>query len=116
MIRRPPRSTRTDTLFPYTTLFRSQDATQRRDIGAWVKHCFPGQSKRAHVARIDLTEPQIDRIAGRDVAACRRCGAQSVGLFGRLRSAVDVEREWATAAFGLDDRRDRLRRDVRGAL
>src|SRR3546814_7755486 len=31
MIRRPPRSTRTDTLFPYTTLFRSvQDLHQRR--------------------------------------------------------------------------------------
>src|SRR3546814_3172570 len=29
MIRRPPRSTRTDTLFPYTTLFRS--ALARRD-------------------------------------------------------------------------------------
>src|SRR3546814_4514732 len=27
MIRRPPRSTRTDTLFPYTTLFRSRDIT-----------------------------------------------------------------------------------------
>src|SRR3546814_12656031 len=27
MIRRPPRSTRTDTLFPYTTLFRSRDTT-----------------------------------------------------------------------------------------
>src|SRR3546814_11343772 len=26
MIRRPPRSTRTDTLFPYTTLFRSPEA------------------------------------------------------------------------------------------
>src|SRR3546814_11890308 len=26
MIRRPPRSTRTDTLFPYTTLFRSSEA------------------------------------------------------------------------------------------
>src|SRR3546814_14319151 len=26
MIRRPPRSPRTDTLFPYTTLFRSEDA------------------------------------------------------------------------------------------
>src|SRR3546814_3110068 len=26
MIRRPPRSTRTDTLFPYTTLFRSTNA------------------------------------------------------------------------------------------
>src|SRR3546814_4994862 len=29
MIRRPPRSTRTDTLFPYTTLFRSQIAHRR---------------------------------------------------------------------------------------
>src|SRR3546814_1720748 len=28
MIRRPPRSTRTDTLFPYTTLFRSGKAAQ----------------------------------------------------------------------------------------
>src|SRR3546814_10927199 len=29
MIRRPPRSTRTDTLFPYTTLFRSPDDAPR---------------------------------------------------------------------------------------
>src|SRR3546814_10826963 len=29
MIRRPPRSTRTDTLFPYTTLFRSRLAADR---------------------------------------------------------------------------------------
>src|SRR3546814_12977241 len=29
MIRRPPRSTRTDTLFPYTTLFRSRDIAER---------------------------------------------------------------------------------------
>src|SRR3546814_5334420 len=29
MIRRPPRSTRTDTLFPYTTLFRSDSAARR---------------------------------------------------------------------------------------
>src|SRR3546814_19626984 len=29
MIRRPPRSTRTDTLFPYTTLFRSRLAVRR---------------------------------------------------------------------------------------
>src|SRR3546814_15366183 len=38
MKRRPPRSTRTDTLFPYTTLFRSQqggedDDEQRPEIG-----------------------------------------------------------------------------------
>src|SRR3546814_8956814 len=30
MIRRPPRSTRTDTLFPYTTLFRSSSVTRIR--------------------------------------------------------------------------------------
>src|SRR3546814_10880975 len=32
MIRRPPRSTRTDTLFPYTTLFRSRE--QAEAVGA----------------------------------------------------------------------------------
>src|SRR3546814_2869715 len=32
MIRRPPRSTRTDTLFPYTTLFRSRVAAVARQI------------------------------------------------------------------------------------
>src|SRR3546814_5315334 len=37
MIRRPPRSTRTDTLFPYTTLFRSPaaEAAQIRNLTAW---------------------------------------------------------------------------------
>src|SRR3546814_20381522 len=33
MILRPPRSTRTDTLFPYTTLFRSD---RRSDARSWV--------------------------------------------------------------------------------
>src|SRR3546814_15911636 len=36
MIRRPPRSTRTDTLFPYTTLFRSGDH----------RHALPRRSGR----------------------------------------------------------------------
>src|SRR3546814_3043981 len=40
MIRRPPRSTRTDTLFPYTTLFRSPGA--RRDAG---RRCRPGRRR-----------------------------------------------------------------------
>src|SRR3546814_5703361 len=35
MIRRPPRSTRTDTLFPYTTLFRS--LRRAVEIGHWVR-------------------------------------------------------------------------------
>src|SRR3546814_8655095 len=34
MIRRPPRSTRTDTLFPYTTLFRSEGEGGELDGGA----------------------------------------------------------------------------------
>src|SRR3546814_3225637 len=33
MIRRPPRSTRTDTLFPYTTLFRSRGVAGRHAVG-----------------------------------------------------------------------------------
>src|SRR3546814_5817498 len=34
MIRRPPRSTRTDTLFPYTTLFRSGSGSSATDARA----------------------------------------------------------------------------------
>src|SRR3546814_7024920 len=59
MLRPPPRSTRTDTLFPYTTLFRSRQADQqhiahdvRRGAGARLFHvdmnflapCFHGAS------------------------------------------------------------------------
>src|SRR3546814_7841128 len=36
MIRRPPRSTRTDTRFPYTTLFRSNLAYQERSRGICI--------------------------------------------------------------------------------
>src|SRR3546814_16861229 len=37
MIRRPPRSTRTDTLFPYTTLFRSNAGTfKAEDYREWT--------------------------------------------------------------------------------
>src|SRR3546814_4712358 len=36
MIRRPPRSTRSDTLFPYTTVFRStDDGRAKNPRGAW---------------------------------------------------------------------------------
>src|SRR3546814_2987888 len=38
MIRRPPRSTRTDTLFPYTTLFRSDE----RPAGIYLYATTPG--------------------------------------------------------------------------
>src|SRR3546814_10672867 len=41
MIRRPPRSTRTDTLFPYTTLFRSapEDGRDRQASATWPDPC-----------------------------------------------------------------------------
>src|SRR3546814_3544191 len=42
MIRRPPRSTRTDTLFPYTTLFRSGICNGYVDAyGLWIGHPTP---------------------------------------------------------------------------
>src|SRR3546814_13214506 len=50
MIRRPPRSTRTDTLFPYTTLFRSY----REIFGGRSNDQIPGLSK--------WTPPFLDRI------------------------------------------------------
>src|SRR3546814_17916003 len=59
MIRRPPRSTRTDTLFPYTTLFRSRhgqirecfaDAVeQRRERPAALQAAQSRRVRRGHV-------------------------------------------------------------------
>src|SRR3546814_17858533 len=46
MIRRPPRSTRTDTLFPYTTLFRSQ----RRLVGQFAHRPVERRARRAEIA------------------------------------------------------------------
>src|SRR3546814_17428050 len=52
MIRRPPRATRTDTLFPYTTLFRSDRAVvlaqhlqPRADIGGVVIEVRSGKAE-----------------------------------------------------------------------
>src|SRR3546814_3279689 len=45
MIRRPPRSTRTDTLFPYTTLFRSVGAVALHQLGLLRERV-----RRAHMA------------------------------------------------------------------
>src|SRR3546814_8333055 len=46
MIRRPPRSTRTDTLFPYTTLFRSPAAARHGQGSAAANHGDPRQQSR----------------------------------------------------------------------
>src|SRR3546814_10888406 len=42
MIRRPPRSTRTDTLFPYTTRFRSKRVEAFREQDGASQHYYPG--------------------------------------------------------------------------
>src|SRR3546814_8663951 len=49
MIRRPPRSTRTDTLFPYTTLFRSIRLPGRRSRIYWQVRFF-ARDRRALAA------------------------------------------------------------------
>src|SRR3546814_5424413 len=59
MIRRPPRSTRTDTLFPYTTLFRSESALAGQDI-----------------ERLRVAEPARPGRRGRDVS--RRLATRAV--------------------------------------
>src|SRR3546814_8635985 len=62
MIRRPPRSTRTDTLFPYTTLFRSPVARARR----------AARHPHARVAGFDRGVPRHHRPAERSAGARRR--------------------------------------------
>src|SRR3546814_17074785 len=48
MIRRPPRSTRTDTLFPYTTLFRSAGYRSQAEQNALVKQGVTSSKRSSH--------------------------------------------------------------------
>src|SRR3546814_214053 len=55
MIRRPPRSTRTDTLFPYTTLFRSDES---REVGCRADPFRDAPSARAGWNGRDLADAE----------------------------------------------------------
>src|SRR3546814_11440925 len=81
MIRRPPRSTRTDTLFPYTTLFRSDQARWLlREVAE--RYRFGPGLLRGHV------RPQCRRGNGPDVIeerqgdVLRHAPGSSPGLIG----------------------------------
>src|SRR3546814_12281260 len=91
MIRRPPRSTRTDTLFPYTTLFRSPDPRQpglsRIALGAGQERDRLSRRNRARPARLS---PRVTRRPDRD--RVRLAGARRAAAPGELRRASDRER------------------------
>src|SRR3546814_6035737 len=65
MIRRPPRSTRTDTLFPYTTLFRSVLAGESDYFAMGAYDIAPGQDLLLYSTDHDGSERYTMRV--RDV-------------------------------------------------
>src|SRR3546814_12143393 len=65
MIRRPPRSTRTDTLFPYTTLFRSPDCADRAHDQRFLAAFQPSRA----IVTVAAFNRRLDV---RDREACRR--------------------------------------------
>src|SRR3546814_20494902 len=79
MIRRPPRSTRTDTLFPYTTLFRSAEPavySQTRSLIpplkgwlAWTDSLVArlGSAGRLQCVDVDADGDRADHLTGRRV-------------------------------------------------
>src|SRR3546814_11673020 len=83
MIRRPPRSTRTDTLFPYTTLFRS--GTERAPIiglsllhGATAGSQVDGVAAGAFRRRAPFTDARLE-IEGTSRAGGARSEERRVG-------------------------------------
>src|SRR3546814_2267014 len=96
MIRRPPRSTRTDTLFPYTTLFRSDlHAKYAETLLPALKR--PGAEEKLLAAADAIASAQSFRrsgdeqpISGSDVLA-RLLGALSTGVRPRRpKTAISV--------------------------
>src|SRR3546814_15144793 len=76
MIRRPPRSTRTDTRFPYTTLFRSLE-TLRVDLPDQV------EINEAVVDRGDQRVGARRHVARKHIVAPRRVGDEIIRAFGK---------------------------------
>src|SRR3546814_17187469 len=93
MIRRPPRSTRTDTLFPYTTLFRSHCA-EHRGSTAVLAGRRPGQPKYV------IPEEHVPKV----LEACRKEAsevsiARALQINYRTWSRVRTENERVAAAL-----------------
>src|SRR3546814_2392303 len=61
MIRRPPRSTRTDTLFPYTTLFRSENGAQVIDVNM-DEGLLDAEYAMTTFLKLIAAEPDIARV------------------------------------------------------
>src|SRR3546814_10440163 len=82
MIRRPPRSTRTDTLFPYTTLFRSRAGEVDRGQFVTIVGAL-GRGDEQPVAVVgdlgDRVEPRAIR-RRKDEAILRLIGAEGVEI------------------------------------
>src|SRR3546814_4473465 len=60
MIRRPPRSTRTDTLFPYTTLFRSPVLQMSATARILIASQAPGT--KVHASGVPFSDASGDRL------------------------------------------------------
>src|SRR3546814_6896667 len=77
MIRRPPRSTRTDTLFPYTTLFRSVGGAVFAGFdlpGAEVDPCLRRFDLAFHVGELDADRLVADERLAESLALLRPFG------------------------------------------
>src|SRR3546814_2324619 len=80
MIRLPPRSTRTDTLFPYTTLFRSRCSDRRPDRGGSQPAAAPVRRDLDEVAVVVERHRRLARRASSPAEAlpCRSLGDASI--------------------------------------
>src|SRR3546814_11564329 len=78
MIRRPPRSTRTDTLFPYTTLFRSQRIDVRLRAFLGDEHLRSPTRMEYSQARRSLNAPTAGTYPR--VCACTAAPVIVIGL------------------------------------
>src|SRR3546814_16800132 len=83
MIRRPPRSTRTDTLFPYTTLFRSAAARRLNRAVSVISYGIANLEAQLSLQLFDREGTRKPKLttAGRAVLAEAR--AVSTGIDGR---------------------------------
>src|SRR3546814_8028946 len=88
MIRRPPRSTRTDTLFPYTTLFRSHETVYAWDATRAAYLAIEGSGAHDEL-RYDATASEWSWTDGSLRVTERYSDSIASGMIGRLVRRTD---------------------------
>src|SRR3546814_12705211 len=104
MMRRPPRSTRTDTLFPYTTLFRSESSKLADTVASHLTLKIP---EKQELLETESISERLEKVYGHMES---EIGVLQVEK--RIRSRVKRQMENTQREYYLNEQLQAIQKDI----